>query len=202
MFISLFVFSSVNIITKPLLCKQNISEDCNDDDLYKDIPSDWWLSPDSKARLLLTCMVHRKNKEIAPLCTGHMRGQNRDAQRKAKQARVIKDREDEHVKRNTRYFNDPRMKRQQRLQEDVARMAIIEKDIEAVGKKAAYVDKMIEIYFKTKDNLIAKFGQEWFDNKIAETVAMLPDGNKSLLNNMREDSVESDDNEGVSTSND
>ena len=61
---------------------------------------------------------------------------------------------------------------------------------------------MIEIYFKTKDNLIAKFGQEWFDNKIAETVAMLPDGNKSLLNNMREDSVDSDDNEWVSTSND
>ena len=62
------------------------------------------------------------------------------------------------------------------LQEDVARMAIIEKDIEAVSKKAAYVDKIIEIYFKTKDNLIAKFGKEWFDDKFAETVAMLPDG--------------------------
>jgi hypothetical protein len=40
---------------------------------------------------------------------------------------------------------------------------------------------MIEIYFKTKDNLITKFGQEWFNNKIAETLAMLPDGNKSLF---------------------
>lgn len=179
--------------------KQNISEDCSDDDLYKDIPSDWWLSPDSKARLLLTCMVHRKNKEVAPLCTGHMRGQNREAQRKAKQARVMKEREEEHVQRNSRYFNDPRMKRQQRLQEDVARMAILEKDIEAVGKKAAYVDKMIEIYFKTKDNLVAKFGQEWFDNKIAETVAMLPDGNKSLLQNMTEVLVESEDDEGLSS---
>ena len=60
-------------------------------------------------------------------------------------------------------------------------MAIIKKDKEAIGKKAAYVDKMIEIYYKTKDNLVALFGQEWFDNKIAETVAMLPDGNKSQL---------------------
>ncbi len=60
-------------------------------------------------------------------------------------------------------------------------MAIIDKDIEAIGKKAVYVEKMIEIYMKTKDNLIAKFGQEWFDDKIAETVAMLPDVNKSLL---------------------
>ncbi len=115
------------------------------------------------------------------------------------EARVIKEREEEHVERNSQIFNDPRMKRQQRLQEDVARMAIIEKDIEAVGKKAAYVDKMIEIYLKTKDNLIAKFGQEWFDKKIAETVAMLPDGNQSLLNNKKDDHVESDDNEGVSS---
>jgi hypothetical protein len=67
------------------------------------------------------------------------------------------------------------------LQEDVARIAIIEKDIEATAKKASYVDKMIEIYFKTQANLVARYGQEWFDNKIAETVAMLPDGNKSLL---------------------
>ena len=78
-------------------------------------------------------------------------------------------------------MDDPRTQRQQRLQEDVARMAIIDKDIEAIGKKAAYVDKMIEIYIKTKDNLVAKFGQEWYNNKIAETVAMLPDVNKSLL---------------------
>ena len=60
-------------------------------------------------------------------------------------------------------------------------MAIIKKDKEAIGKKAAYVDKMIEIYYKTKENLVARFGQECFDNKIGETVAMLPDGNKSLL---------------------
>jgi hypothetical protein len=126
-------------------------------------------------------MVHRRNKEIAPLCTGHKRGQNRDAQRQAKEARINKQREDEREERTNRILNDPRMQRHQCLQEDVARMAIIEKDIEAIGKKAAYVDKMIEIYYKTKDNLVARFGQEWFDNKIAETVAMLPDGNKSLL---------------------
>jgi hypothetical protein len=48
-------------------------------------------------------------------------------------------------------------------------------------EKATYVDRMIEIYFKMKNNLMAKFGQEWFNNKIPETVAMLPDGNKSLL---------------------
>jgi hypothetical protein len=45
----------------------------DDDKVYNDIPSDWWLSPDSKARLLLTCMVHQKNKEVAPLRTGHKR---------------------------------------------------------------------------------------------------------------------------------
>ena len=56
-----------------------------------------------------------------------------------------------------RYLDDPRMQRQQCLQEDVTRMAIIDKDIKAIGKKAAYVEKMVEIYMKTKDNLVAKF---------------------------------------------
>ena len=54
---------------------------------------------------------------------------------------------------------------------------------------------MIEIYFKAKDNLIAKFGQEWFDNKIVETVAMLPDGNKSLLKKDADISAINHDNE-------
>ena len=98
-----------------------------------------------------------------------------------------------------RYFNDPRMQRQQHLQEDIARMAIIDKDIEAIGKKAAYVEKMVEIYMKTKDNLVAKFGQEWFDNKIAETVSMLPDVNKSLLgNNQFSMDTQNNDDEGSS----
>ena len=57
------------------------------------------LSPDSKARLLLTCIVHRKNKEIAPLCTGHKCGQNQDARREATDARVHKEREDKHKER-------------------------------------------------------------------------------------------------------
>ena len=69
--------------------------DLEDADLYKDIPSDWWLSPDSKARLLLSCMVHRKNKEIALLCTGHKCEQNQKAQREAKEARLNKQREEE-----------------------------------------------------------------------------------------------------------
>lgn len=161
--------------------KPDVSDDTDDADVYSDIPSDWWLSPDSKARLMLACMVHRKNKEIAPLCTGHKRGQTRENQRQAKEARLTQQREEERDERANRILNDPRMQMQQRLQEDVARIAIIEKDIEATAKKASYVDKMIEIYFKTQANLVARYGQEWFDNKIAETVAMLPDGNKSLL---------------------
>ena len=155
--------------------------DIEDEDVYNDIPSDWWLSSDSKAQLLLCCMVHRKNKEIAPICTGHNRGQNRESQRKVKEVRIQKEQEDDREERAIRYFDDPRMQRQQRLKEDVARMAIIDKDIEAIGKKAAYVEKMVEIYMKTRENLVAKFGQEWFDNKITETVSMLPDVNKSLL---------------------
>ena len=35
-----------------------------DEDVYGDIPSDWWLSPDSKGRLLLCCMVHRKKRKL------------------------------------------------------------------------------------------------------------------------------------------
>ncbi len=78
-------------------------------------------------------------------------------------------------------------------------MAIIDKDIEAIGKKAAYVEKMVEIYMKTKDNLVAKFGQEWFDNKITETVSMLPDVNKSLLgNNQFSMDTQNNDDEGSS----
>ncbi len=48
---------------------------------------------------------------------------------------------------------------------------------------------------KTKDNRVAKFGQEWFDNKIAETVSMLPDINKSLLgdNQVNRDTQNNDD---------
>ena len=53
-----------------------------------------------------------------------------------------------------------------------------------------YVDKMIEIYFKTKDNIIAKFGRELFRNKIAETMKILPDG-KSLLKDNTNVSVDS-----------
>ena len=74
-------------------------------------------------------------------------------------------------------------------------MAIIEKDIEVIGKKASYVEKMIEIYFKTKDNIVARFGQEWFDNKIVETVDMLPDGNTSLLMRDDDNSTTHNDNE-------
>jgi hypothetical protein len=88
-------------------------------------------------------MVHHKNKEIAPLCTGHKRGQNREAQRQAKEARVNKEKEEECEEDNSQYFNDPCMQHQHHLQEDVARMAIIEKDIKTIRKKAAYVDKMI-----------------------------------------------------------
>ena len=54
--------------------QEGIHDDMEDNDLYKEIPTDWWLSPDSKACLLLTRVVHRKNKEITPLCTGHKRG--------------------------------------------------------------------------------------------------------------------------------
>ena len=97
---------------------------------------------------MLACMVHRKNKEIAPLCTGHKRGQTRENQRQAKEARLTQQREEERDERANRILNDPRMQMQQRLQEDVAMIAIIEKDIEATAKKASYVDKMIEIYFK------------------------------------------------------
>ncbi len=57
------------------------------------------------------------------------------------EARVIKEREEEHVERNSRYFNDPRMKRQQRFQEDIARMAIIEKDIKAARTKQCMLIK-------------------------------------------------------------
>ena len=98
-----------------------------------------------------------------------------------KEARIQKERDDNREEQAMRYLDDPCMQRQQCLQEDIARMAIIDKDIKAIGKKAAYVEKMMEIYMKTKDNLVPKFGQEWFDNKIAETVSMLPDINKSLL---------------------
>jgi len=139
-------------------------------------------------------MVHRKNKEIAPLCTGHKHGKNRESQRKEKEARIQKERDDDREERHKRYMDDPRTQRQQCLQEDVARMAIIDKDIKAIGKK-----KMVEIYMKTKDDLVAKFGQEWFDNKIAETVSMLPDVNKSLLgNNQLSVDTQSNDDEGSS----
>lgn len=124
------------------------------------------------------------------MCTGHKRGQTRETQRQAIEARVTQQREEERQDRANRILSDPRMQRQQRLQEDVAQMAIIEKDIDATAKKASYVEKMIEIYYKTQGNLVARYGQEWFDNKIAETVAMLPDGNKSLLEQRK--SVEND----------
>jgi esterase/lipase len=113
----------------------------DDDEVYNDISSDWWLSLDSKTRLLLTCMVHWKNKEIAPLCTGHKRGQNQDALREAKDARVHKEREEEREEQTSQYINDLRMQHQQHLQEDVARMANIKKEIEAIGEKAALLIK-------------------------------------------------------------
>jgi hypothetical protein len=37
--------------------------DMEDDDVYSDIPLDWWISPDSKGRLILCCMVHRKMRK-------------------------------------------------------------------------------------------------------------------------------------------
>ena len=62
------------------------------------------------------------------------------------------------------------------------------------------MEKMVEIYMKTKDNLVAKFGQEWFDNKIAETVSMLPDVNKSLLGGYEVDrDTQNNDDEGSSS---
>jgi hypothetical protein len=69
-------------------------------------------------------MVHRKNKEIAPLCTGHKHRQNRKAQREAKEVRLNKQRVEEREEHTNRVHNDPRMQRQLHLQEDVARMAI------------------------------------------------------------------------------
>ena len=137
-------------------------------------------------------MVHCKNKEIAPLCTGHKHGQTRETQQQAKEARVTQQREEEREDRANRILGDPRMQRQQRLQENVARMAIIEKDIDAIAKKASYMEKMIEIYYKMQGNLVARYGQEWFDNKIAETVAMLPDGNQSLLENRKSAEIAED----------
>ena len=119
-----------------ILTKQpEVTDDMDDADVYADIPADWRLSPDSKARLLLACMVHPKNKEIAPLCTGHKRGQTRETQRQAKEAKVNQQREDKHEERANRILSDSRMWRQQCLQEDVARMVIIKKDIEAIGKR-------------------------------------------------------------------
>jgi len=119
------------------------------------------------------------------LCTGHKRGKMRETQRQAKEARASQQLEEEREDRANRILADPRMQRQQWLQEDVVRMAIIEKDIDAIAKKASYVEKMIEIYYKTQGNLVARYCQEWFNNKIAETVAMLPDENQSLLENRK-----------------
>ena len=122
-------------------------------------------------------------------------GESEESKRGKNSERERIDREE----RAMRYFDDPRMQRQQRLQEDVARMAIIDKDIEAIGKKAAYVEKMVEIYMKTRENLVAKFGQEWFDNKISETVSMLPDVNKSLLGDHADRDTMNNDEEGSSS---
>jgi hypothetical protein len=62
------------------------------------------------------------------------------SQRKEKDARIQKERDNDREERLNRYMDDPHTQRQQCLQEDVARMAIIDKDIKAIGKKAAYVD--------------------------------------------------------------
>ena len=59
---------------------------------------------------------------------------------------------------------------------------------------------MIEIYFKMKDSLFPKYGQDWFDNKIVETVGMMPDGNKSLLPKTNDDSGSLSDS-GIMTNN-
>ena len=77
---------------------------------------------------------HWKKKEIALLRTGNTQGQNQEAQRKVKEAQAVKEQEEEHVERNNQYFNDPQMKHHHCLQECAETMAIIEKDIEAVGK--------------------------------------------------------------------
>ena len=63
-----------------------------------------------------------------------MQGQNWEAQRKLKEVQVVKEKKEEHVERNNQYFNDPQMKQKQHLQEDIARMVIIETDIVAVEK--------------------------------------------------------------------
>ena len=46
-----------------------------------------------------------------------------------------KQREEEHEEQVNRILSDPRILRQQHLQEDVARMAIIEKDIDQLAKR-------------------------------------------------------------------
>ena len=51
----------------------------------------------------------------------------------------------------------------------------------SVDYKKSHLQSRVGVDFKTKDNLLSRFGTEWFDNKIVETVALLLDGNKSLL---------------------
>lgn len=100
-----------------------------------------------------------------------------------------KEREDKQEEFHSQYFNDPCMQYQQHLQEDTARMAIIKKDIETIGKKAPYVDKIIKTYFKTKENLMSKLDRNVSTTKLQRWWLCFQMWNKSLFYSNKEPSA-------------
>ena len=132
-----------------------------------EMPNDYWLKGE-KTKLLLACMVHRGNKEIATQCSLLAAGQTREVQRGNAAARVAAERADARKKRR-KQDNDVNLVR--RIHVNIGETSLIKSRNDLVATQ-------LQLYNDNKSSFVAAMGQEAYDHKIIELLKKLPDPEK------------------------
>ena len=98
-------------------------DDNSDDDLKREMPSDWWLT-NRKVVQMLAFKLHVRDKEFVSICTGRPAGMTRIQQRETTTARITSERDNERVHSAAALLavqqSDPDLIKKRRIQNDVA----------------------------------------------------------------------------------
>jgi sRNA-binding protein len=111
-----------------------------------------------KTKLLLACMVHQANKEIATQCSLFAAGPTKEVQRSNAAAQVAAKR------------SEARKERRKRDSEDnlVRRIHVNFQETSLIKSRNDLVATQLQLYNNNKSSFVVAMGQEAYDNTIIE----------------------------------
>ena len=150
--------------------------DLDDDEIAKDMPSNWWLNGTSRVvknkknhiRLLFVLQVHRQDKEVCSDCTAQPSGLTRLEQRAAAARDTAAVRaEARAADRAAERATDPYYHEEKKARLTYLNLSLVEKQSESVSKNLAMFERF-------KESFIRLNGEEAYDEKVNELLSQLP----------------------------